>query len=104
MRAIALILLLLAGCGDDTTVAVGADMTILITNLCERDGTCCCGPPTVPKTCIAFAGVGQPCAAGATCNLDLESGGYCYCDATSGTWACHFPFAPYPPLDMTAKD
>jgi len=106
----ALILLLLAGCGDDTTVMAAADMTIpRVGAPCENDGTCCCGLPNYPNPCLPFAGLGQPCSTGQICGLDYENGGYCDCDSTTQTWACHFPFErdllPFPPpSDMTAHD
>jgi hypothetical protein len=86
MRAIPLIILMLAGCGDDTSVA---------TSTCQRNHTCCCGSPTLPSPCIQ-ATEGQQCLAGQACSVDSEQGGSCTC--ATNIWTCTHPYA-----DMTVR-
>ena len=103
MRAIPLILLVLAGCGNDSTVAVSADMSIPRTGFpCEQTKTCCCGSPNFPSPCIE-ATPGQQCSAGQTCDFDVEQGGYCFCAAN--TWMCiHSGMDMTMLLDMSDHD
>jgi hypothetical protein len=105
MRLISLIALLLTACGDDTTVAVGVDMHFVGGFPCEKDHTCCCGPPYFPTNCIDTTT--QPCSAGQLCNVDQERGGICYCDAMTKTWRCPSyatDFATPFSWDMAAQD